>query len=332
MEINQGDIFWFDAGEPRGSSPAYSRPVVVIQNNVFNLVQGRINNMKKCYAIILFTILTCVSCVNPENKTVNSAQNSVTNSNALQSTDSKNKEVILEIKIETDSTLKLKIIGETNLPEGTVLMISLTGKTTKYTGQDKTKVQSGKFESNEFSLGGKNLLAGQYEVDVTMPIPSTQSPSVRAVIGEKGENLKGSLVKQGDFGVTISVEKSFQLQADGKIILSLDKGKVAETGKRAKELFNKLITLEMQGRNMQSLRNTDDLTKVKECGNLMRERQKIADDLRSEAEKLPNPYSIPLSPAAIELKICVSCATSAIESCNRAKTSLEDAKKEIEIL
>ena len=36
MEINQGDIFWFDASEPRGSSPAYSRPVVIIQNNVFN--------------------------------------------------------------------------------------------------------------------------------------------------------------------------------------------------------------------------------------------------------------------------------------------------------
>lgn len=36
MEITQGDIFRFDAGEPRGSSPAYSRPVVVIQNNVFN--------------------------------------------------------------------------------------------------------------------------------------------------------------------------------------------------------------------------------------------------------------------------------------------------------
>lgn len=36
MEINQGDIFWFDAGEPRGSSPTYSRPVVVIQNNIFN--------------------------------------------------------------------------------------------------------------------------------------------------------------------------------------------------------------------------------------------------------------------------------------------------------
>ena len=36
MEINQGDIFWYDAGEPRGSAPDYSHPVVVIQNNVFN--------------------------------------------------------------------------------------------------------------------------------------------------------------------------------------------------------------------------------------------------------------------------------------------------------
>ena len=37
MEINQGDVFWFDAGgEPRGSAPAYSHPVVVIQNDVFN--------------------------------------------------------------------------------------------------------------------------------------------------------------------------------------------------------------------------------------------------------------------------------------------------------
>lgn len=36
MEIKQGDVFWFDAGEPRGSSPAYARPVVVIQNDVFN--------------------------------------------------------------------------------------------------------------------------------------------------------------------------------------------------------------------------------------------------------------------------------------------------------
>jgi mRNA interferase MazF len=36
MEINQGDIFWIDAGQPTGSSPGFTRPAVVIQNNKFN--------------------------------------------------------------------------------------------------------------------------------------------------------------------------------------------------------------------------------------------------------------------------------------------------------
>jgi len=46
VEINQGDIFWFDPGEPRGSSPAFARPVVVIQNNVFN--HGAIGTALAC--------------------------------------------------------------------------------------------------------------------------------------------------------------------------------------------------------------------------------------------------------------------------------------------
>lgn len=36
MEINQGDIYWYDPGEPRGSTPAFLRPAFVIQNNIFN--------------------------------------------------------------------------------------------------------------------------------------------------------------------------------------------------------------------------------------------------------------------------------------------------------
>ncbi|TAK11635.1 MAG: type II toxin-antitoxin system PemK/MazF family toxin [Anaerolineae bacterium] len=36
MVIQQGDVYWVDLGEPRGSEPAYRRPVVVIQNNLFN--------------------------------------------------------------------------------------------------------------------------------------------------------------------------------------------------------------------------------------------------------------------------------------------------------
>ncbi len=46
MVINQGDVYWIDLGEPQGSEPAYERPYIVIQNNVFNL--SKINTVIVC--------------------------------------------------------------------------------------------------------------------------------------------------------------------------------------------------------------------------------------------------------------------------------------------
>jgi mRNA interferase MazF len=53
MEIRQGDIFWIDQGEPRGSEPGYRRPFVVVQNNIFNLSRIR-------------TVVVCVLTTNLE--------------------------------------------------------------------------------------------------------------------------------------------------------------------------------------------------------------------------------------------------------------------------
>ena len=39
MIINQGDMFWVNLQEPRGSEPAYRHPHVVVQNNIFNRSQ-----------------------------------------------------------------------------------------------------------------------------------------------------------------------------------------------------------------------------------------------------------------------------------------------------
>ena len=41
MVINQGDIYWIDLEEPRGSEPGYRHPHVVVQNNLFNHSQIR---------------------------------------------------------------------------------------------------------------------------------------------------------------------------------------------------------------------------------------------------------------------------------------------------
>jgi len=47
MVIRQGDIYWADLAEPVGSQPGYRRPVVVIQNNLFN--RTRINTVVVCH-------------------------------------------------------------------------------------------------------------------------------------------------------------------------------------------------------------------------------------------------------------------------------------------
>ncbi len=46
MVIKQGEIYWVDLGEPKGSEPGYRHPYIVIQNNVFNV--SRINTVVVC--------------------------------------------------------------------------------------------------------------------------------------------------------------------------------------------------------------------------------------------------------------------------------------------
>ena len=36
MRVTQGDVYWYDFAEPRGSEPGFERPVVVIQGDGFN--------------------------------------------------------------------------------------------------------------------------------------------------------------------------------------------------------------------------------------------------------------------------------------------------------
>jgi mRNA interferase MazF len=46
MVIRQGEIYWIDLSEPKGSEPGYRHPHIVIQNNLFNV--SRINTAVVC--------------------------------------------------------------------------------------------------------------------------------------------------------------------------------------------------------------------------------------------------------------------------------------------
>ncbi len=46
MVVKQGEIYWIDLGEPKGSERGYRHPYIVVQNNVFNV--SRINTVVVC--------------------------------------------------------------------------------------------------------------------------------------------------------------------------------------------------------------------------------------------------------------------------------------------
>ena len=46
MVIKQGEIYWIELSEPKGSEPGYRHPHLIIQNNLFN--QSRINTVVVC--------------------------------------------------------------------------------------------------------------------------------------------------------------------------------------------------------------------------------------------------------------------------------------------
>ncbi len=101
--------------------------------------------------------------------------------------------------------------GKTNLPPGTILMISISDNATgQIRGQTKTTVKiDGGFMSEAL---GRNLPDGTYTANVTMPVIATQPAEVQNRTGRNGEYLSGSILKRNDFDcIYISENKIFSI-------------------------------------------------------------------------------------------------------------------------
>ncbi len=98
----------------------------------------------------------------------------------------------------------------TNLPEDTVLMVTVSND--NFIGQDKaTILSSGTGYTAEFSNKGK-ALKGTYTVSVSMSLPRLQKDSVRQIIGEKGEKIKGQYVYKSDISDENVVSAEFEFE------------------------------------------------------------------------------------------------------------------------
>jgi hypothetical protein len=92
------------------------------------------------------------------------------------------------------------IEGRTNLPDGTVLTVSLQPPNSVCaTGcvpiEFETRVSDGHFRAGPFTAGGRNLPPGDYTLEIASNMARLQSVSVQAIIGPRGEYMIGKNVR-----------------------------------------------------------------------------------------------------------------------------------------
>lgn len=106
------------------------------------------------------------------------------------------KEINVRIKINNMFDLdKYYIKGETNLPDGTELLISLIGDSVQYYAQSKVTVSSKRFINAGFTSKGQKLTNGNYSIEISSPITSVQPEGVKNIFGKRGRNITGEYVK-----------------------------------------------------------------------------------------------------------------------------------------
>ncbi len=90
-----------------------------------------------------------------------------------------------------------QIQGETNLPDGALLMLIVTRPDIRYSAQDQLVVKEGRFQTSGLSVSGRPLPPGKYGVQIFLQMAASNPPNVRAVIGSRGELMTGPLVAPG---------------------------------------------------------------------------------------------------------------------------------------
>ncbi len=126
--------------------------------------------------------------------------------------------MIVNFSVEDAASGMPIIVGETNYPDGAAVMFQVTDDVyrackpdqpcTTGIAQAEGTVHNGRFRSERFATSSP-LHPGRWEAEVSMPDAVAQPPEVLAVIGQRGERLKGKLVKKIDPELTIVEAKKF---------------------------------------------------------------------------------------------------------------------------
>jgi hypothetical protein len=101
------------------------------------------------------------------------------------------------INVQQSLSLRPQVYGKTNLPDGAVLTFMMSRPEIQYVAQQKMVVKNGKFYTVGISDRGGALKPGRYTVEIALVASGLNPPNVRAVIGDRGENMSGQWVHPG---------------------------------------------------------------------------------------------------------------------------------------
>ena len=102
-----------------------------------------------------------------------------------------------------------KISGQTNLPDGTQLMLKL-GRASVFSS-GTVSVMDGEFSQDLYPSNGEPIPPGDYEVEISTPLGDVQPAEVKAQLGANYEALTGPLLIAGAFGRTIEHRSKIQI-------------------------------------------------------------------------------------------------------------------------
>lgn len=91
-------------------------------------------------------------------------------------------------------------------------------------------------------------------------------------------------------------------------------------------IYNQAVSLLDSGKEMEKIRGSHNVDENLQCSKTMKSNMTKADELNASASSLAV-TDFQLKLAAIELYSCVTCATDAMESCNRASKALKEFSK-----
>lgn len=134
-----------------------------------------------------------------------------------------NKEINVCFKIvgsKADGKVYFEI--ETNLPDETILIFTLSSRNNSYMAQSKNSVNNSFAKTDGFTLKGDEIVEGLYRLSISSPIHNVQPEKVKERLDNDNRNLIGKYVEHSPFGgkivrcnMTVIIKKNEVLVYEG---------------------------------------------------------------------------------------------------------------------